>query len=130
MDPIFQLTDLSTHVQNCSSDECILPTCVNWKLNVAKNSHKQPQQQKKREWNAIVSDARHKREKLRHEKELDEATALFFEDLEELMKGDLGKRLQVVLRPTLVPRIASTYFRITQDAINYISVWIMMSSLH
>ncbi|XP_074621129.1 uncharacterized protein LOC141879742 [Acropora palmata] len=91
MDPIFQLTDLSTHVQNCSSDECILPTCVNWKLNVAKNSHKQPQQQKKREWNAIVSDARHKREKLRHEKELDEATALFFEDLEELMKGDLGK---------------------------------------
>ena len=91
MDPIFQLTDLSTHVQNCSNDECILPACVNWKLNVAKSSHKQPQQHKKREWNAIVSDARHKREKLRHDKEIDVANALFFDDLEELMKGDLGK---------------------------------------
>ena len=42
-----------------------------------------------------MSDARHKREKLRHDtyEELDEATALFFEDLEELMKGDLGKML-------------------------------------
>ncbi|XP_074621392.1 uncharacterized protein LOC141879926 [Acropora palmata] len=92
MDPIFQFTDLSTHVQNCSNDECILPTCVNWKLNVAKNSHKQPQQHKKREWNAIVSDARHKREKLRLDKELDETTALFFEDLEEFIERDLGKR--------------------------------------
>ena len=91
MDPIFQFTDLSKHVQNCSSDECILPTCVNWKLNIATNSHKQPQQHKKREWSTIVTDARHKREKLQHGKELDEATALFFEDLEELMKRDLGK---------------------------------------
>ena len=93
MDPIFQFTDLSTHVQNCSSDECILPTCVNWKLNVAKTSHKQLQQHKKREWSTTVSDVRHKKEKLQHDKELDEATALFFEDLEELMKGDLGKTL-------------------------------------
>ena len=92
MDPIFQITDLSTHVQNCSNDECILPTCVNWKLNIAKNCHKQPQQHKKREWSTTVSDARNKKEKLRHDKELDVATALFFEDLEELMKGDLGKR--------------------------------------
>ncbi|XP_044177605.1 uncharacterized protein LOC122959974 [Acropora millepora] len=93
MDPIFQFTDLSTHVQNCSSDECILPTCVNWKLNVAKTSHKQLQQHKKREWSTTVSDVRHKKEKLQHDKEIDEATALFFEDLEELMKGDLGKTL-------------------------------------
>ena len=35
---------------------------------------------------------RHKREKLRHDKEIDEATAFFFEDLDELMKGDVGKR--------------------------------------
>ena len=91
MDPIFQFTDLSTHVQNCSNDECILPICVKWKLNIAKNYQKQLQQHKKREWNAIVSDARNKK-KLRHNKELDEATALFFEDLEEIMKGDLGKR--------------------------------------
>ena len=92
MDPIFQFTDLSTHVQNCSSDECILPTCVNWKLNVAKTSHKQVQQHKKSEWGTIVSDTRHKKVKLQHDKELDEATALFFEDLEELMKADLGNR--------------------------------------
>ena len=91
MDPIFQFTDLSTHLQNCSSDECILPTCVNWKLNIARNSHKQLQQHKKRDWSTTVSDARHKKEKLQHDKELDEATALFFDDLEELMKGDLGK---------------------------------------
>ena len=91
MDPIFQFPDLSTHVQNCSNDECILPTCVNWKLKIAKNCRKQPQQHKKREWSTIVSDARNKK-KLRHDKELDVATALFFEDLEELMKGDLGKR--------------------------------------
>ena len=92
MDPIFQFTDLSTHVQNCSNDECILPICVNWKLNGAKSCHKQPQQHEKRERSTIESDARNKKEKLRHNKELDEATALFFEDLEELMKGDLGKR--------------------------------------
>ena len=92
MDPIFRFTDLSRHEQNCSNDECILPTCVNSKLNIAKNCHKQPQQHKKREWSAIVSDARHKKKKLPHDKELDEATKLFFEDLEELMKGDLGKR--------------------------------------
>ena len=92
MDPIFRFTDLSRHEQNCSNDECILPTCVNSKLNIAKNCHKQPQQHKKREWSAIVSDARHKKEKPPHDKELDEATKLFFEDLEELMKGDLGKR--------------------------------------
>ena len=92
MDPIFQFTDLSTHVQNCSNDECILPTCVNWKLNVAKNSHKQPQQHEKREWSTIVSDARHKREKLRHDKQLNEATALLFDDLEELIEKDLGER--------------------------------------
>ena len=92
MDPIFQFTDLSTHVQNCSNDECILPACVNWKLNIAKNCHKQPKQHKKREWSTIVSDARNKKEMLRHNKELDEGTALFFEDMEELMKGDLGKR--------------------------------------
>ena len=92
MDPIFQFTDLSTHAQNCSNDGCILPTCINWKLNIAKNCHKQPQQHKKREWSTIVSDARNKKEKLRHNKELDEATAFFFEDLEEIMKGDLGKR--------------------------------------
>ena len=73
----------------------ILPTCVNWKFNVAKNRHKQQQQHKKREWGTIVSDVRHKKEKLRHHKELDEATALCFEDLEELMRGDLGKRLQL-----------------------------------
>ncbi|XP_044170224.1 uncharacterized protein LOC122954275 [Acropora millepora] len=91
MDPIFQFTDLSTHVQNCSSDECILPICVNWKLNIAKPSHKQLQQHKKRDWSTTVSDVRHKKEKLQHDKEIDEATALFFEDLEELMKGDLGK---------------------------------------
>ena len=91
MDPIFQFTDLSTHVQNCSSDECILPICVNWKLNIAKTSHKQLQQHKKRDWSTTVSDVRHKKEKLQHDKEIDEATALFFEDLEELMKGDLGK---------------------------------------
>ena len=91
MDPIFQFTDLSTHVQNCSSDECILPTCVNRKLNIAKTSHKQLQQHKKRDWSTTVSDVRHKKEKLQHDKEIDEATALFFEDLEELMKGDLGK---------------------------------------
>ena len=92
MDSILRFTDLSRHMRNCSNDECILPTCVNSKLNIAKNYHKQPQQHKKREWNAIVNDARHKKEKLRHDKELDEATALFFEDLEEFMKGDLGKR--------------------------------------
>ena len=92
MDPIFQFTDLSTHVQNCSNDECILPTCVNWKLNVAKSCHKKPQQHKKRERSTIESDARNKKEKLQHDKELDEATALLFEDLEELMKRDLGKR--------------------------------------
>ena len=92
MDPIFQFTDLSTHVQNCSNDECILPACVNWKLNIAKNCHKQPQQHKKREWSTIVSDAKNRKEKLRHDKELDLATALSFEDLEELMKGDLEKR--------------------------------------
>ena len=92
MDPIFQITDLSTHVQNCSNDECILPTCVNWKLNIAKNCRKQPQQHKKREWSTTVSDAKNKKEKLRHDKELDAETALFFEDLEELMKEDLGKR--------------------------------------
>ena len=91
MDLSFQFTDLSTHVQNCSSDECILPTCVNWKLNIAKTSHKQPQQHKKRDWSTTVSDARHKKEKLQHDKGLDQATALFFEDLEELLKGDLGK---------------------------------------
>ena len=91
MDPIFQFTDLSTHVQNCSSDECILPTCVNRKLNNAKTSHKQLQQHKKRDWSTTVSDVRHKKENIQHDKELDEATALFFEDLEELMKGDLGK---------------------------------------
>ena len=89
MDPIFQFTDLSTHVQNCSNDECILPTCVNWKLNVATNCHKQQQQHKKRERGKIVSDERHKKEKLRLDKELEEANALFFEDLEELMRGDL-----------------------------------------
>ena len=92
MDPILQFTDLSTHVQNCSNDECILPTCVNLKLNIANNCHKQPPQHKKRESSAIVSDASHKKEKLRHDKEIDEATALFFEDLEELIKGDVGKR--------------------------------------
>ncbi|XP_044170230.1 uncharacterized protein LOC122954284 [Acropora millepora] len=91
MDPIFQFTDLSTHVQNCSNDECILPTCVNEKLNVVKNCHKQPQQHKNREWSTTVSDARHKREKLRLDKELDETTALFFEDLEEFIERDLGK---------------------------------------
>ena len=92
MDPIFQITDLSTHVQNCSNDECILPTCVNWKLNIAKNRHKQPQQHKKLEWSTTVSDAKNKKEKLRHDKELDLATASFFEDLEELMNGDLERR--------------------------------------
>ena len=91
MDPIFQFTDLSTHVQNCSSDECILPTCVNWKLNNAKTSHKQLQQHKKRDWSTTVSDVTHKKEKLQHDKELDEAAAMFFDDLEELMKRDLGK---------------------------------------
>ena len=39
-----------------------------------------------------MSDARHKREKLRLDKELDEATALLFEDLEEFIERDLGKR--------------------------------------
>ena len=91
MDPIFQFTDLSMHVQNCSNDECILPICVNWKLNIAKPSHKQLQQHKKRDWSTTVSDVRHKKEKLQHDKEIDEATALFFEDFEELMMGDLGK---------------------------------------
>lgn len=91
MDPIFQFTDLSTHVQNCSSDECILPICVNWELNIAKSSHKQLKEHKKRDWSTTVSDVRHKKEKLQHDKEIEEATALFFEDLEELMKGDLGK---------------------------------------
>ena len=91
MDPIFQSTDLSTHVQNCSNDECILPTCVNWKLNIAEICHKQPQEHKKRERSTIASDGGNKKENLRHDKEVDEATALFFEDLEELMKGDLEK---------------------------------------
>ena len=59
---------------------------------IAKNCHKQPQQHKKRDRSTIASDARRKKEKLRHDKELDEVTASFFEDLEELMKGDLGKR--------------------------------------
>ena len=90
MDPTFQLTDQSTHVQNCSNHECILPTCVNWKLNIAKTSLKRQQQHKKRDW-STVSDVRHKKEKLQHDQEIDEATALFFEDLEEFMKRDLGK---------------------------------------
>ncbi|XP_044177069.1 uncharacterized protein LOC122959669 [Acropora millepora] len=112
MDPIFQFTDLSTHVQNCSNDECILPTCVNSKLNIAKNYHKQPQQHKKREWSAIVSDVRHKKEKLQHDKELDEATALFFEDLEELMMGDLGKTLPSCLATDID---AKNSFYVSQD---------------
>ena len=112
MDPIFQFTDLSTHVQNCSNDECILPTCVNWKLNIAKNCPKQPQQHSKRERNTIASDARRKKEKLQDDKELDETTALFFEDLEELMKGDLGKR-----RPSCLATEANTKnsFHVSQN---------------
>ena len=112
MDPIFQFTDLSTHVQNCSNDGCILPTCVNWKLNIAKNCHKQPQQHNKREWSKIVSDARHQRKKLRHDKEIDEATELFFEDFEELLNGDLGK-----VRPScLAPETdAKNSFHVSQN---------------
>ena len=115
MDPIFQFTDLSTHMQNCSSDECILPTCVNWKLNNAKTSHKQRQQHKKREWSATVSDVRHKKEKLQHDKEVDEATALFFEDLEELMKGDLGKTLPSCLATDID---AKNSFYVSQDQLH------------
>ena len=126
MDPNFQVTNLSTHVQNCSSDECILPTCVNWKLNVAKNCHKQQQQHKKREWGTIVSDVSHKKEKLRHDKELDEATALFFDDLEELIKADLWKRRPSYLETETDAMNNFHDHRTTQNAINYILVWIMM----